>query len=450
MGRRIEKDSFGAVEIPEGRLWGIQTERSRRNFSIGGQRIPMEIIRAIALIKSAAAVVNCKAGKLPPDKCTAIVASAGEILSSDLKAEFPLVVWQTGSGTQTNMNVNEVIARLAEGKCKLHPNDDVNMSQSTNDVFPSAIHIAAVLECERTLIPALKGLAETAKSIEEKSAGIVKLGRTHLQDATPIKFSEEVSAWRAAVESGIQMLNDALKYLRKLALGGTAVGNGINAPQGFGKAAVHELNLMTSGGFVEDENKFRALSMKDAVSNFHGVLKTIAASLFKIANDVRWLASGPRGGIGEITIPANEAGSSIMPGKVNPTQSEALMMVAAEILGNDATVAFAASQGNFQLNVCMPVIAFKVMESIKLLADGVKSFDKNCFSGLVPNAKKMRENVEKSLMLATALAPHIGYDKASELVRYADKNNLSLGKANLILGLVAPELFQELIDRILR
>lgn len=447
---RTEKDSFGEIPVPANRLWGAQTERSRKNFAVGGQRMPMEIIRAIAMIKSACAVVNTKLGLLTPDKCSAIMNAAGEIINGDLKKEFPLVVWQTGSGTQTNMNVNEVIVHLAGDKCVLHPNDDVNKSQSTNDVFPSAIHVAAVLETDRRLRPALRRMIEHARVLEKSNSGIVKVGRTHLQDATPMRFSDEISAWKTALEKADSMIEDAVKYVSELAIGGTAVGSGINAPTGFGKAVVRELNEMTQMHFVDADNKFYALSVRDGVCLFHSALKTLATTLMKIANDIRWLASGPRAGIGEIEIPQNEPGSSIMPGKVNPTQCEMLTMVAVEIMANDVAVSTAASQGNFQLNVFMPLLAFKVTESIGLLADGIDSLDKNCFSGIVADAEQMRTHVENSLMLATALSPYIGYDKAAQLVKYAYDKKTTLSRANIKLGLVPQELFIELIGNALK
>lgn len=445
MEYRIEKDSLGEVKVPAEKLWGAQTERSRQNFKIGGQRMPKEIIEAMILVKKCASKANCFAGKLSKEKMETISNACDELLC-DMKDSFPLVVWQTGSGTQSNMNVNEVIANIAKGE-KLHPNDDVNMSQSTNDVFPTAIHIATVVAIQNKLIPSIEHMVETAKSLEKENAGLVKVGRTHLQDATPISFSSEISAWRAMLENALEMIKQNIGFVKMLAIGGTAVGTGINAPLDFGKNVVKQLKLDTNIDFCEDENKYHALSSKDALCNMHGVLKTLASNLMKIANDVRWLASGPRAGMGEITIPSNEPGSSIMPGKVNPTQCEALTMVAAEILGNDVTVGIASSNGNFELNVFMPVIGFKMIESINLLADAIESFDSNCFVGIKANTKKMKSYLENSLMVATALSTYIGYDNSAKLVKFAHENELSLKEANEKLKLVDEQKMIEILDK---
>jgi fumarate hydratase class II len=455
MDYRIERDSLGEIEVPSDKNWGAVTERSRRNFKIGGQLMPKEIIRALVLVKKCAAVANFKAGKLPQKKKDAIVSACEKILRSDDFSDFPLVVWQTGSGTQTNMNVNEVIANLCKKDTKenpdsfVHPNDDVNMSQSTNDVFPTAMHVAAVLAAEDKLIPQIQAMIKTAKRLEDENKGIKKVGRTHLMDAVPIDFSSEVSGWCASLETSLEMIFSALKYVKRLAIGGTAVGNGLNAPADFGSAVVWELNEQTGKDFCEDENKFHALSSRDGLLNFHGALKTLAANLNKIANDVRWLASGPRAGLSEITIPENEPGSSIMPGKVNPTQCEALTMIFCEVLGNDVAIGAAASAGNFELNVYMPLIAFKTMESINLLTDGISSFDKNCFSGIKANAKKMREYLSNSLMCATALTPYIGYSETAKLVQYAHRHDLSIYEANEALKVMDGKKLKDILDKAL-
>jgi len=447
MNYRTERDSMGEIKVPADKLWGAQTERSRQNFKIGGQIMPYSIIRALVLIKKCCAVANWKSGKLSKEKKDAIVATCEQIFFGEYISNFPLVVWQTGSGTQTNMNVNEVIANLSVASgVQLHPNDDVNMSQSTNDIFPTAVHIAIVFAIERKLIPAVEKMILSAKRLEVENAGIVKLGRTHLQDATPMAFSSEISGWRAMLTTSIEMLKSALVFAKRLAVGGTAVGTGINTSKTYAIETINELNKDTGLDFCEDDNKYHALSSRDALCNLHGALKTLSVNLMKIANDVRWLASGPRGGIGEITIPENEPGSSIMPGKVNPTQCEALSMVACEVMGNDVTVSIAASQGNFELNVYMPVIAFKIMESINLLADSIDSFDKHCFTGIKANKEKMKFNVENSLMLATALTPLIGYENAAKLVHYAHENNLNLSQANEKLELVEAAKMQKVLD----
>ena len=420
MEYRIEKDSLGEVKVEADKLWGAQTQRSLQNFVIG-EKMPYDMIRAIVTVKRCAAKANFKAGKLSEDKCKRICDACDKVLGADYADSFPLVVYQTGSGTQTNMNVNEVLAHLAG----VHPNDDCNMSQSTNDVFPTAIHVMAVLNSKK-LIGCVDSLCLTFKKLEKEYDGIVKVGRTHLQDATPVKFSAEISAWRFALEQAKEAILNALEKVRVLPLGGTAVGSGINTPEGYAKYAVEELSSFTGEKFFESPNKYHALAFKDALLLYHGALKNLAASMMKIANDVRWLASGPRCGIGEITIPANEPGSSIMPGKVNPTQCEAVTMVACSVIGNDTAVSLAASQGNFELNVFMPVIALKIYESTKLLTQAVDSFKIHCAEGIKPNLKKMKEYLNNTLMLATAFSPYIGYDMSAKVVHYAFENDVSV------------------------
>ena len=450
MEYRIEHDSMGEVRVPADRLWGAQTERSRNNFliGVGHEHMPQEIIHAFGILKKAAARANAK---LRPEKMTqkklcAIEAACDEIISGALASEFPLVVWQTGSGTQSNMNANEVIANRGNqtaGEKLLHPNDDVNMSQSSNDTFPTAMHIAAVLAVEDKLIPALQKLAGTFERLEAENDGVVKSGRTHLQDATPIKFSQEISGWRSSLQKDIQLLKYALEPLYSLALGGTAVGTGLNAPAGFDEKVAEETAKLTGKPFVTAENKFHALTSKDELVFAHGAIKAAAADMMKIANDVRWLASGPRDGLGEIKIPENEPGSSIMPGKVNPTQCEAVTMVAVQIMGNDAAVGFAASQGNFELNVFMPVLIYNFLQSCRLLADAVVSFDKNCASGITANREKMKDNLHNSLMLVTALNPYIGYENAAKTAKLAYKENITLKEACVKLGFLTAEKFDE-------
>ena len=445
---RQEQDSMGTVQVPADRYWGAQTQRSHENFPIGVGREPMpeEIIHAFGILKQAAAVAN---HRLLPDKMTkkkldAITAVCKEIRSGALNDHFPLVVWQTGSGTQSNMNANEVIAnrgnRLA-GEKLLHPNDDANMSQSSNDTFPTAMHIAAVLALESRVLPAVDRLIGICRELEEIHRGVLKTGRTHLQDATPIAFSQEISGWRGSLQQAREMIALSLKPLRQLALGGTAVGTGLNAPAGFDTMAAEEITALAGTHFETAPNKFHALSSRDALVFAHGALKALAADLMKMANDVRWLASGPRDGLGEITIPANEPGSSIMPGKVNPTQCEALTMVAVQVMGNDAAMGIAASQGNFQLNVFMPVMAYNFLQSARLLAQAMDSFGKNCLSGLRANREKMAENLRRSLMLVTALNPYIGYEKAAKTAKKAFEDNISLREACLSLGYLTEEEF---------
>ncbi|HAN43408.1 MAG TPA: class II fumarate hydratase [Sphaerochaeta sp.] len=448
MDYRIEHDSMGEVKVPADRLWGAQTQRSHQNFEIGVgvETMPREMIHAFGILKKAAAQANAK---LVPDRMThekleAISQACDEVISLKLVDEFPLVVWQTGSGTQSNMNANEVIANRGNqiaGKKLLHPNDDVNMSQSSNDTFPTAMHIAAVLMLEDRLIPAAQRLVSTFKSLEEKYPDVVKSGRTHLQDATPIKFSQEVSGWRSSLERDIELLKSAVKPLHELALGGTAVGTGLNAPKGFDVQVAEEVSALTGKAFRTAENKFHALTSKDELVFAHGAIKALAADMMKTANDVRWLASGPRLGLGEISIPANEPGSSIMPGKVNPTQCEAVTMVAVQVMGNDVAVSMAASQGNFELNVFMPVCIYNFLQSARLLSEAIDSFNVNCASGIVPNQEKMDDNLRNSLMLVTALNPYIGYENAAKTAKKAYQENISLRQACVELGFLTEDEF---------
>ena len=446
MEYRIEHDSMGEMRVPADALWGAQTERSHENFPIGTERMPREVIRAFAVLKKAAARANARLGRLSDDDAALIGQVADEILAGDLDENFPLVVWQTGSGTQSNMNVNEVIANRGNaiaGKRRLHPNDTVNMSQSSNDTFPTAMHIAAVTTVTHDLLPAIDQLRATFLRLEEENVGVVKSGRTHLQDAVPIAFSQEVSGWRGLLEGSREEILASLVGLHRLALGGTAVGTGLNAPDGFAELVASEVAQLTGEPFVTDPNKFRALTGKDAMVFSHGALKGLAANMMKIANDVRWLASGPRLGLGEITIPANEPGSSIMPGKVNPTQCEAVTMVAVQVMGNDATIGFAASQGNFELNVFMPVIAYNYLQSVRLLADSIRSFDERCASGITANRERMAHNLHDSLMLVTCLNPSIGYENAAKVAHKAFDEGTSLRDACVSLGFLTPERFDE-------
>ncbi len=443
---RIEHDSMGEVRVPASALWGAQTQRSHENFPIGTETMPREIIRAFAVLKKAAARANARLGRLDGRDADLIGQVCDEIFSGRLDDQFPLVVWQTGSGTQSNMNVNEVVANRGNqlaGERRLHPNDTVNMSQSSNDTFPTAMHIAAVTEVTGQLLPAIDQLVATFRRLEDENAGVVKCGRTHLQDAVPIAFSQEVSGWRGLLEASREELVASLEPLRRLALGGTAVGTGLNAPAGFDVAVAEEVSALTGEGFKTDPNKFRALTGKDALVFSHGAIKGLAANMMKIANDVRWLASGPRLGLGEITIPANEPGSSIMPGKVNPTQCEAVTMVAAQVMGNDATIGFAASQGNFELNVFMPVIAYDYLQSVRLLADSIRSFDERCASGIRADRERMDQNLHRSLMLVTCLNPHIGYERAAKVAQRAFAQGESLREACVELGYLTPEAFDE-------
>ena len=447
MEYRIEKDSMGEMKVPSDRYWGAQTQRSLENFVIGWEKMPREIIRAFGILKKGAALANLKLGKLDERRCKAIQQACDEVINGCLDDHFPLVVWQTGSGTQSNMNVNEVIAARGNeilGEKLLHPNDHVNMSQSSNDTFPTAMHIAAVLATEGGILPAIDRLTATLRRLEEVNRGIVKTGRTHLQDATPIAFAQEISGWRSMMEKCRDMVLLGQQGLRELALGGTAVGTGLNAPEGFDKAVAEEISALTGQHFVTAENKFHSLTSKDELVFAHGALKALAGDLMKIANDVRWLASGPRCGLGEIRIPENEPGSSIMPGKVNPTQCEAVTMVAVQVMGNDACIGFAASQGNFELNVFMPVMIYNFLQSAKLLGDCMVSFDKNCLNGLKADRAKMKENLDRSLMTVTALSPHIGYDNAARVAKTAFAENISLKEACLKLGYLDEEEFGRL------
>ena len=446
MNTRIEHDTMGEIAVPADRRWGAQTQRSLENFKIGGQRQPKEIITAFAYLKEACALANAAVGKLPEEQAQAIAAACREIREGKWDQEFPLVVWQTGSGTQTNMNVNEVIAHLAaERGVALHPNDQVNASQSSNDTYPSALHIAAVLAVANQVLPAAKALAGAFRTLEEGWPDLIRIGRTHLQDATPLKFAQEVSGWRELVEAPCRMLDAAQKELCRLAIGGTAVGTGLNAPKGYDEMVCKELRSLTGLDFHPDGNKFHALTSKDALVFAHGALKALAANLMKIANDIRWEASGPRCGMGELHIPENEPGSSIMPGKVNPTQCEAVTMAAVQVMGNDAAIGFAASQGNFQLNVFLPVSAYNFLLSANLLADAMESFRVHCVEGITPNVEKMEENLRNSLMLVTCLTPEIGYEKAAECAKKALHEGTTLKEAVLSLGLLTAEKFDETV-----
>ncbi|MBO7214331.1 MAG: class II fumarate hydratase [Clostridia bacterium] len=446
MEYRIEKDTMGEMQVPADRYWAAQTQRSYQNFRIGGEVMPREITHAFGILKKAAAYANNRLGKIDEEKLNAISKACDEVISGSLNDHFPLVVWQTGSGTQSNMNANEVIANRGNeiaGKKLLHPNDDINKSQSSNDTFPTAMHIAAVIAIEDKLFPEIDALIDVFKRLEKENEGIVKSGRTHLQDAVPVSFSQEISGWRNMLEKGKAMLTLALPGLKELALGGTAVGTGLNAPKGFDTAVAEEVSRLTGKTFVTAENKFHALTAKDEIVFAHGALKALAADLMKIANDVRWLSSGPRCGLGEIFIPENEPGSSIMPGKVNPTQCESLTMVAVQVMGNDAAVGFAASQGNFELNVFMPVIIYNFLQSARLLADGIRSFNLNCASGIKANKEKMKFNLYNSLMLVTALNPYIVYENAAKTAKLAHKENISLKEACVSLGFLSAEEFDK-------
>ena len=453
MIERIEHDTMGAVRVPADRLWGAQTERSRTNFRIGAERMPLALIHALVRVKRACAVVNHRLGRLSAEARDLIVQVCDEILTGRHDDEFPLSVWQTGSGTQTNMNVNEVIAnraaQIVHGRLDLvrpvHPNDQVNLSQSSNDVFPTAMHVAAVSALEDRLLPALADLHRTLDAKAAEFAGIVKIGRTHLQDATPLTLGQEVGGWAALIASSTAQITGALDPLRALAIGGTAVGTGINAPTGFGAAVAAQLSRDTGRTFRPAANPFHALSAHDPLVFASGAVKGLAANLMKIANDVRWLASGPRCGLGEISIPANEPGSSIMPGKVNPTQAEALTMVVCQVFGNDTTIGFAASQGNFQLNVFKPVLIHAFLQSVTLLADSVRSFDRHCVAGIQPVRERIEDNLRRSLMLVTALNPHIGYEQAAAIAKKAQADNLSLREAAVALGILSGAEFDRLV-----
>ena len=454
MGFRKEKDSMGVLEVPEDRYYGAQTQRSLNNFKIGGERFQRELIRAYGILKKAAASVNEKAGKLDSKLAGVIREAADEVIEGNLDDHFPLVVWQTGSGTQSNMNFNEVIANRAieklggelGSKNPVHPNDHVNMGQSTNDTFPTAINIAAVEATINQLLPGLKKLLKSLVKKEKEFDAIIKLGRTHLQDATPLSLGQEFSGYASALRHGISRIEKALDHCYELAMGGTAVGTGINSFEGFGEQVADEISSLTGLPFKTAENKFEALGGQDSIVELSSALKTVSGSLFKIANDIRWLASGPRSGIGEILIPANEPGSSIMPGKVNPTQCEAMTMVCTQVMGNDVTISFAGASGNFELNVYRPVIAYNIIQSIRLLTDACDSFRVHCVDGIEANEERIRSNLYNSLMLVTTLNPHIGYDKAAEVAEKAYKDNLSLREAIIDLGYMSGEEFDQLVQ----
>lgn len=446
---RIEKDTMGEMKIEEDKLWGAQTQRSFENFKIGIEKMPEEIIKAFGILKKACALANNELGILDNKKTKLISDVCDEIIKGIHKEQFPLVVWQTGSGTQSNMNINEVIANRAyqiDNSVKIHPNDDVNKGQSSNDTFPSAIHISAILEIENKLLPSLEKMENILEKLSNEYMEIIKIGRTHLQDATPLTLGQEISGWYSMIKHNKNMILDSLKYLRELALGGTAVGTGINTKENFGEIVANKISEITKTKFITAENKFHSLTSKDAISYSHGSLKTLAVNLFKIANDVRMLASGPRSGIGEIFIPENEPGSSIMPGKVNPTQSEALTMVCAQVMGNDVTISIGASQGHYQLNVFMPVIIYNYLQSVKLLSEGIESFCDKCLVGLKPNFEKIKNNLENSLMLVTVLNPHIGYEKSAEIAKLAYKENITLKEACIKLGYLSEKEYDKFMD----
>ena len=452
MEYRVEHDSMGEVRVPADKYWGAQTERSHNNFPIGVgiETMPAEIVHAFGILKKAAARANraLRPEKMTEEKLAAIEQAADEVISGQLLNNFPLVVWQTGSGTQSNMNSNEVIANRGNeiaGRKLLHPNDDINMSQSSNDTFPTAMHIAAVCAIEDKVIPAIDTLTATFRRLEEENAGIVKSGRTHLQDATPISFPQEISGWRSSLERDKELLLLAVKPLKELALGGTAVGTGLNTPKGFDTAVAAEIAKLTGKDFKTAENKFHALTSKDEIVFAHGALKALAADMMKIANDVRWLASGPRDGLGEIFIPENEPGSSIMPGKVNPTQCEAVTMVAVQVMGNDVAVSMAASQGNFELNVFMPVCIYNFLQSARLLGDAMRSFELRCARGIKPNREKIQAYLDESLMLVTALNPHIGYENAAKVAKTAFAEGITLREAAVRLGFLTAEAFDQIV-----
>jgi len=449
MEYRVERDTIGEIAVSADRMWGAQTQRSKLNFRIGTERMPLELVHALALLKKSAAAVNRDLGKLHADKAAAIIQAADEIIAGKWDDHFPLVVWQTGSGTQSNMNVNEVIAHLAsttaESDTRIHPNDDVNMSQSSNDTFPTAMHIAALTAIEDQLLPAINLLKETLAGKSKQFADIVKIGRTHLQDATPLTLGQEISGWVRMLGKSKGMIRTASESLRELAIGGTAVGTGINAHPEFGDRVAAEIARLTGRHFISAPNKFHALTSHDELVFVHGALKALAADLMKIANDIRWLASGPRSGIGEITIPANEPGSSIMPGKVNPTQAEAMTMVVCQVMGNDAAIGFAASQGNFELNVFKPVIAHAFLQSARLLSDAIRSFNEHCAVGIEPNLPVIQDHLNRSLMLVTALNPLIGYEKAASIAKTAHKEGLTLKEAAMRSGYLTEAQFDEAV-----
>ena len=449
MEYRKEHDSLGEMLVPKDRMWGAQTQRSLENFPIGSDKMPEEIIRAFAVLKKAAAITNNRFGKLDDRRCMLIRRVCDVVLAGRLDREFPLSVWQTGSGTQSNMNMNEVVARvgnLAAGEDLLHPNDHVNMSQSSNDTFPTAMHIAAVTAVTDKLVPAVRNMIDTLKELEKQNEDIIKIGRTHLQDATPVRFSQEISGWRSNLEHSLDYIEKSLDGLYELALGGTAVGTGLNAPCGFDEEVASVIAELTGKPFVTDPNKFHSLTSKDALVFSHGAIKALAADYMKMANDIRWLASGPRCGIGEITIPENEPGSSIMPGKVNPTQCESATMVAVQVMGNDATIGIAASQGNFELNVFMPVMIMNYLHSVRILSDSLKSFNKRCVRGIKADKGRMDGLLRESLMLVTCLSPVIGYENAARAARLAHEKGMLLKDAVLELGLMTGEEYDKYVD----
>ncbi|WP_345808146.1 class II fumarate hydratase [Bacillus pumilus] len=449
---RIEKDTMGEIKVPKDKFWGAQTQRSKENFKIGSEKMPKEVVNAFAILKRSTAIANERLGNLESEKAEAIAAVCDDIISGKYDEHFPLVVWQTGSGTQSNMNMNEVVANRAtvylkdkNSEFSIHPNDDVNRSQSSNDTFPTAMHVAAVLAVYKKLLPAIDQLRATLDEKAKAYQEIVKIGRTHLQDATPLTVGQEISGWVYMLDRSKEMILESTEKMRELAIGGTAVGTGINAHPEFGQYVSEEISKLTGQNFNSSPNKFHALTSHDEITYAHGALKALAADLMKIANDVRWLASGPRCGIGELIIPENEPGSSIMPGKVNPTQSEALTMIAAQIMGNDATIGFAASQGNFELNVFKPVIIYNFLQSVELLADGMNSFHDKCAVGIEPNLETIEKNLNDSLMLVTALNPHIGYENAAKIAKLAHKEGLTLKEAALQLELLTEEQFEEFV-----
>ncbi|HEU5059080.1 MAG TPA: class II fumarate hydratase [Kofleriaceae bacterium] len=450
---RIESDTIGKIEVPADRYWGAQTQRSFQNFDIGSEKMPVEVIRAMAVIKKAAALVNVDLAGLDPRLAEAIAAAATEVIEGKLDGHFPLVVWQTGSGTQTNMNVNEVVSNRAiemlggeiGSKKPVHPNDHVNMSQSSNDTFPTAMSIAAVTAIEERLLPELRRLAGSLSAKANAWAAIIKIGRTHLMDATPLTLGQEASGWATQVENAIEHIENSLPHLRQLAIGGTAVGTGLNAPVGFAEKMAAKVSELTGHRFVSAPNKFEALAAHDAAVACSGALKTTAAALMKIANDVRWLGSGPRCGIGELVLPANEPGSSIMPGKVNPTQCEALTMVCARVMGNDVAINIGGASGNFELNVFKPVIIYSLLQSIRLLADAARSFEEHCVAGMGPDERRVADLLERSLMLVTALAPVIGYDAAAKVAKTAHEKGLTLKEAALQLGVIDEATFERVV-----
>ena len=453
MATRTETDSFGPIEVAADRYWGAQTERSRRNFRIGAERFPREMIRALGIVKKAAALANQELGALPAEKAALIVAAADEVIAGKLDEHFPLSVWQTGSGTQTNMNANEVLANRAiemaggalGSKAPIHPNDDVNRSQSSNDVFPSAMHVALVTAITEHLLPAVRALSATLARKSAETAGVVKIGRTHLMDATPLTLGQEISGWVAQLDHAAVAIDRSLSGLFELALGGTAVGTGLNAPAGYDECVAGKVAALTGLPFVTAPNKFQALASHEALLVAHGALRALAAGLMKIANDVRWLGSGPRSGIGELVLPENEPGSSIMPGKVNPTQAEAMIMVCAQVMGNDVAVGIGGAGGNFELNVMKPLLSHAALQSVRLLGDACRSFDERCAAGIEANRGRIRRHLAESLMLVTALSPHVGYDAAARVVHKAHAEGLTLREAAVALGVVSGERFDEIV-----